>query len=79
VIVGVIRRKPVLTHASIICEGMLASVNSVNNGVTAKICKLNYKILTTVYVNTSGRRLSNGVAVCSCLHVSGTPSCNCSI
>ena len=30
-IVGVIRRKPVLTHASIICEGMLASVNSVKN------------------------------------------------
>jgi len=29
VIVGVIRRKPVLTHASIVCEGMLASVNSV--------------------------------------------------
>ena len=27
VIVGVIRRKPVLTHASIVCEGMLASVN----------------------------------------------------
>ena len=25
-IVGVIRRKPVLTHASIVCEGMLASV-----------------------------------------------------
>jgi len=31
VIVGVIRRKPVLTHASIVCEGMLASVNSVSN------------------------------------------------
>ena len=30
-IVGVIRRKPVLTHASIVCEGMLASVNSVNS------------------------------------------------
>ena len=29
-IVGVIWRKPVLTHASIVCEGMLASVNSVN-------------------------------------------------
>ena len=29
-IVGVIRRKPVLTPASIVCEGMLASVNSVN-------------------------------------------------
>jgi len=28
VIVGVIRQKPVLTHASIVCEGMLASVNS---------------------------------------------------
>ena len=28
--IGVIRRKPVLTHASIVCEGMLASVNSVN-------------------------------------------------
>jgi len=32
VIVGVIRRKPVLTHASIVCEGMLASVNSVKFG-----------------------------------------------
>ena len=31
VIVGVIRRKPVLIHASIVCEGMLASVNSVNS------------------------------------------------
>jgi len=31
VIVGIIRRKPVLTHASIVCEGMLASVNSVNS------------------------------------------------
>ena len=29
VIVGVLRRKPVLTHVSIVC-GMLASVNSVN-------------------------------------------------
>jgi len=29
VIVGIIWRKPVLTHASITCEGMLASVNSV--------------------------------------------------
>ena len=29
-IVGIIRRKPVLTHASIVCEGMLASVNSVS-------------------------------------------------
>jgi len=32
VIVGIIRRKPVITHASIVCEGMLASVNSVNFG-----------------------------------------------
>ena len=31
VIVGIIRQKPVLTHASIVCEGMLASVNSVNS------------------------------------------------
>jgi len=30
VLVGIIRQKPVLTHASIVCEGMLASVNSVN-------------------------------------------------
>ena len=30
-IVGVIRRKPVLTHAGIVCGGMLASVNSVNS------------------------------------------------
>ena len=30
-IVGIIRRKPVLTHASIVCEGMLASVNLVNS------------------------------------------------
>jgi len=34
VIVGVIRRKPVLTHASIVCEGMLASVNSVKNSLS---------------------------------------------
>ena len=32
-IVGVILRKPVLTHASIVCEGMLASVNSVKNQI----------------------------------------------
>jgi len=31
VIVGIIRRKPVLTHASIVCEGMLASVNLMNS------------------------------------------------
>jgi len=30
VIVGIIWRKPVLTHASIVCGGMPASVNSVN-------------------------------------------------
>ena len=30
-IVGVIRRKPVLTHASIVFGGMLASANSVTN------------------------------------------------
>jgi len=30
VIVGIIRRKPVLIHASVVCEGM-ASVNSVNS------------------------------------------------
>ena len=30
-IVGIIRRKPVLTYASIIFGGMLASVNSVNS------------------------------------------------
>jgi len=30
VIVGIIRRKPEPTHASIVCGGMLASVNSVN-------------------------------------------------
>jgi len=33
VIVGVIRRKPVLTYASIVCD-MLASVNSVNEEKT---------------------------------------------
>jgi len=37
VIVGVIRRKPVLTHASIVCEGMLASVNSVNVVIATKL------------------------------------------
>jgi len=37
VIVGVIRRKPVLTHASIVCEGMLASVNSVNKEITLQL------------------------------------------
>ena len=39
VIVGVIRRKPVLTHASIVCEGMLASVNSVNSVKMMHGCK----------------------------------------
>jgi len=29
VIVGIIQQKPVLTYASIVCEGTLASVNSV--------------------------------------------------
>jgi len=42
VIVGTIRRKPVLTHASIVRGGMLASVNSVNS------CpKKHYYILVT--------------------------------
>jgi len=36
-IVGIIRQKPVLTHASIVCEGMLASVNSVNKPNTDPI------------------------------------------
>ena len=31
--VGIIRRQPVLTHASIVCEGMLALVNSVKKGL----------------------------------------------
>ena len=42
-IVGVIRRKPVLTHASIVCEGMLASVNSVNS------VKLRCSVIITVF------------------------------
>ena len=37
VIVGVIRRKPVLTHASIVCEGMLAAVNSVKDTEAAEV------------------------------------------
>ena len=32
-IVCIIWQKPVLTHASIVCEGMLASVNSVKRGI----------------------------------------------
>jgi len=34
VIVGIIRRKPVVTHTSVVCEGMLASVNSVTDRQT---------------------------------------------
>jgi len=50
VIVGVIRRKPVLTHASIVCEGMLASVNSVNSGLG-----LRFRVRVTVTVGFRGR------------------------
>ena len=35
-IVGIIRRKPVLTHAIIVFGGMLASVNSVKYGDAEK-------------------------------------------
>jgi len=37
VIVGIIRRKPVLTYASIIFGGMLASVNSVKKSTALKV------------------------------------------
>ena len=36
-IVGIIRQKPVLTHASIIFGGMLASVNSVKKHNVARV------------------------------------------
>ena len=36
-IVGIIWRKPLLTHASIVCEDMLASVNSVNSVKCTKV------------------------------------------
>ena len=37
-VVGIIRQKPVFTHASIVCEGMvLASVNSVNKTRNANL------------------------------------------
>jgi len=40
VIVGIIRRKPVITHASIVCGGMLALANSVKvNGQGRKAGK----------------------------------------
>ena len=52
-IVGIIWRKPVLTHASIVCEGMLASVNSVKNGGAAYFkvfngCQLHYHTRTSL-------------------------------
>ena len=36
VIIGIIRRKTVLTHGSIVCGGMLASVNSLKFGESKK-------------------------------------------
>ena len=38
-IVDIIRRKSVLTHASIVCEGMLASVNSVKNSAVGMMMR----------------------------------------
>jgi len=43
VIVGIIRRKPVLTHASIIFGGMLASVNLANSVKTSKPTKRKHR------------------------------------
>ena len=40
-IVGIIRRKPVLTYASIIFGNMLASVNSVNSTIHSHVHKNN--------------------------------------
>ena len=45
-LVGIIWRKPVLTHASIVCEGMLASVNSVNS-VHVVICTVRVQLAQT--------------------------------
>ena len=47
-IVGVIRRKPVLTHASIVCEGMLASVNSVNSDDDVNSWLVSHMTVTSV-------------------------------
>ena len=57
VIVGVIRRKPVLTHASIVCEGMLASVNSVNSVNTATTSAAERKPQTTTGPKTTAYKL----------------------
>jgi len=48
VIVGVVRRKPVLTHASIVCEGMLASVNSVKKNSQSLMDDWQLKAVTVV-------------------------------
>jgi len=46
VIVGIIRQKPVLTHASIVFGGMLASVNLVNS---VRYTKLKYAVIRQAY------------------------------
>jgi len=75
VIVGVIRRKPVLTHASIVCEGMLASVNSVNsvNSVKFSVSKhkhkhyielvLRHHVSTNKQKGSIGRRINTSASL----------------
>ena len=55
-IVGVIRRKPVLTHASIVCEGMLASVNSVKNldDSGAQLCLVRADVVSPLRLPKTG-------------------------
>jgi len=56
VTVGIIRRKPVLTHASIVCEGMLASVNSVRIRINVRV-----SIMVRVSIRTSSVLFSTPV------------------
>ena len=66
VIVGIIRRKPVLTHASIVCEGMLASVNSVNSVKRRKEeevmarCSPNHVTVSGYRINMSDQESGDG-------------------
>jgi len=78
VIVGVIRRKPVLTHASIVCEGMLASVNSVNSVNTSDPRQFGPKKLwyqTSALVLKCSETLTPTVPMCLDLDASA-PTCD---
>ena len=59
-IVGIIRRKPVLTYASIVCD-MLASVNSVNYMILSTVRLSSYKSQVRIGKDAVGTYVSRNI------------------